>query len=87
MKLCSLVPISTFMTMYLTMYHDKLYIPMIGPRVKYVYQSWEHMNRSQIHECGNWERGRAVSFLGIFVSNFRYSIFAVNMSHILGLIP
>ena len=25
----------------------------------------------------NWERGRAVSFLGIFVSNFRYSAFAV----------
>jgi hypothetical protein len=23
-------------------------------------------------ECGNWERGRAVSFLGIYISNFRY---------------
>jgi hypothetical protein len=28
---------------------------------------------SQIHECRNWERGRAVSFLGIFVSNFQDS--------------
>jgi hypothetical protein len=25
----------------------------------------------------NWERGHAVSFLGISVSNFRYSVFAV----------
>jgi hypothetical protein len=34
-------------------------------------------NRSQIHKCNNWERDRAVSFLGICVSNFRYSVFAV----------
>jgi hypothetical protein len=38
---------------------------------------WEYKNRSQIHECRNWKRGcalrRAVSFLGIFVLNFRYS--------------
>ncbi len=26
-------------------------------------------NRSQIHECGNWERSRAVSFLGIHKSD------------------
>ncbi len=32
-----------------------------------------HINCSQIHECRNWKRGRAVSFMGIFVSNFRYS--------------
>ncbi len=31
------------------------------------------MNRSQIHECRNWKQGRAVSFLGMYVSNFRYS--------------
>ncbi len=36
--------------------------------------SWEYINRSQIHECRNWEQGRAVPFLGIFLSNFRYSI-------------
>ncbi len=27
--------------------------------------------------CGNWDCGRAVPFLGIFVSNFRYWFFAV----------
>jgi hypothetical protein len=27
------------------------------------------INISQTHECRNWERGRAVLFLDIFVSN------------------
>ncbi len=31
--------------------------------------SWEYINRSQIHECKNWEGGHAVSFLGIHKSN------------------
>jgi hypothetical protein len=31
---------------------------------------WEYINRSQTHECGNWDCGRAIPFLGIFVSNF-----------------
>jgi hypothetical protein len=38
---------------------------------KYVDGSWEEINRSQTHECRNWERGRAISFLevhGIFVA-------------------
>ncbi len=35
-------------------------------------------NRSQTHECGNLDWGRAISFLGIFVSNFRYCVFAVH---------
>jgi hypothetical protein len=37
----------------------------------------EYINCSQKRECGNWKIGRAVSFLGIFVSNIRYSVFAV----------
>jgi hypothetical protein len=40
-------------------------------------RSWEYTNHSQIHECRNWEPGCAVSYLGILVSNFRYSAFAV----------
>ncbi len=36
-----------------------------------------------IHECRNWERGRAVSFLGFFVSNFSYSVFAACTRYIL----
>ncbi len=32
---------------------------------KYVDRSWEYINRSQTHECGNWDCGRATPFLGI----------------------
>ncbi len=32
---------------------------------------------SQTHKCGNWDWGRTISFLGIFVSNFRYCVFAL----------
>jgi hypothetical protein len=31
-----------------------------------------YINRSQTNECGNWDCGPAIPFLGIFVSNFRY---------------
>ncbi len=34
---------------------------------------WEYINRSQIHERGILEQSRTVSFLGIYVSNFRYN--------------
>jgi hypothetical protein len=36
-------------------------------------RSWEDINLSQIQECRNRDRGRAVSFLEIFISNFLYS--------------
>ncbi len=40
-----------------------LYIPRIGPHI-FLQQNrqtdpWEHINRSQRHECGNWDWGRA----------------------------
>ena len=28
-------------------------------------RSWEYINRSQTHECGNWDRGHAIPFLRI----------------------
>ncbi len=36
-----------------------------------------YINRSQTYECGNWDGGRAIPFLDIFVSNFRYCVFAM----------
>ncbi len=39
--------------------------------------SWEYIIRSQTHECGNWDWGPNIPFLGIFVSNFRHFVFAV----------
>ncbi len=32
---------------------------------KYVDPSWEYINRSQTHECGNWDWGRAIPRKGI----------------------
>ena len=32
---------------------------------KYVDQSWDYINRSQTHECGNWGWGRAIPRKGI----------------------
>jgi hypothetical protein len=34
----------------------------------------QYINCSQTHECGNWDLGRAIPFLGIFVSNFLFGI-------------
>jgi hypothetical protein len=58
--------ISTFMSV------SDLYIPTIGqpivPAAEKTDRSWEYLNRSPEHECRNWDRGRAVSFRGIFFS-------------------
>jgi hypothetical protein len=58
-----------------------LYFPTIGPptvfscsRLGRPIAGILYINRSPKHKCRNWERGRAVSFLGIFVSNFRCSV-------------
>ncbi len=47
------------------------------PAAEWADRSWEYINRSQTHECRNWDWGRAILFLGIFVLNFRYCAFAV----------
>ncbi len=67
------LPISTFMYLWVV-----LYIPRIGLHIllqpNRQTNPWEYINHSQIHECRNWEGGRAVSFLGIHKSDFRYSV-------------
>jgi hypothetical protein len=60
---------------------ERLYIPTIGQPILLLQDRRNdrkniYINRSQIHECRNWKRGCAVSFLGIMVSDFRYSVFA-----------
>jgi hypothetical protein len=44
-------PISTFMYLW------AIYILYIWDMGLPEHQSWEYINHSQIHECGNWERG------------------------------
>ncbi len=36
--------------------------------------SWEYINRSQTDECGNWDWGRAFTFLGIHKWDFCCSV-------------
>jgi hypothetical protein len=36
-------------------------------------RSWVYINRSQTHECGNWDWGCAISFLGMHKCDFRCS--------------
>jgi len=60
------VPISTVMSVELFIYsHDR--------SGKYVDQSWEYINRTQTHECGNWDWGLAIPFLGIHKRDFHCS--------------
>jgi hypothetical protein len=42
---------------------------------KYVDRSWEYLNRSQTHECGNRSWGRAIPRKGIYKRNCRCSVY------------
>ncbi len=44
--------------------------------------TWEYIISSQTQECGNWDWGPDIPFLGIFVSNFRHFVFAVLLESI-----
>ncbi len=71
------VPISTFTCVrewFIHIFQDR---STYFPAAEEAERCWEYINRSQTHEYGNWDWGRAIPFLGIFVSNFRYSGFAV----------
>jgi hypothetical protein len=61
------------------------YIPRISPhiscsRIGRLDRGNIYINRSQTQECGNWNCGCAIPFLGIFSSNFRYWFFALRIS-------
>ncbi len=68
-----------------------LYIPRSvchSTEWKYVVQSWEYINRSQTHECGNWDWGRAIPRKGIhkwvFLCSVALTIFAYKSTRING---
>ncbi len=44
------------------------------PAANYVDWSWEYINRSHTHECGNWDWGRANPRKGINKWDFRCSV-------------
>ncbi len=67
----SIYTISTFM--YLWAIYALPRSVLLFCSIAFADRSWEHINRSQIHKCGNCEGDHTVSFLGLFVSNFLYS--------------
>ncbi len=44
---------------------------------KYVDRSWEYINRSQTHECGNWDWGRAIPIRKEFITGIFVAVHAV----------
>jgi hypothetical protein len=71
-------PISTFMCLW------AIYIVLgsvyIFPSAEKGDRSWEYINRSQTHKCGNWDWDPDSTVLEIFVSKFRYFVFAVQFT-------
>ncbi len=61
------VPFSTFMCLWAN-YIFPRWVCLFCWR-KYVDRSWEYINRSQTHECGNWGWGRAIPRKGIYSIN------------------
>ncbi len=70
-------PISTFLCLW-AIYIDPGAVFIFPPAEK-ADPSWEYIIRSQTHECGNWDWDPDIPFLGIFVSNFRHFVFAVQV--------
>ncbi len=62
-------PISTFMCLWV-IYIDPGAV-FIFPPAEQAGRSWEYINRSQTHDCGNWDWDPDIPILGIFVSKFR----------------
>ncbi len=71
-------PVSTFMCLWaIYIFPGSVYI---FPPAEQADLSWEYIIRSQTHECGIWDWGPDIPFLGIYVSNFRHFVFAVQFT-------
>ncbi len=68
-------PISTFMCLWaIYIFPGSVHI---FPPAEKADPSWKYIIRSQTHESWNWDWGPDISFMGIFLSNFRHFVFAV----------
>ncbi len=66
------VPISTFMRLWATYIFPRS-VCLLCWR-KYLYRSWDYINRSQTHECWNWGWGSAIPRKGIHKWDFLCSV-------------
>ncbi len=67
---CLLIPTSIYLwDIYIDIHDRSVYFAA----AKYVDRYWEYINRSQTHECKNWDWGRAIPFPEIHKFNFQYS--------------
>jgi hypothetical protein len=65
MKLCGLVPNSYIHVSVSDLYIPRNVLPILLQQNMWIDPGNMYINRAQIQECGYWERGHAVSFLGI----------------------
>ncbi len=73
------VPISTFMCLWAN-YIFQRWVCLFCWR-KYVDRSWEYINRSHTHECGNWGWGHAIPRKGIYKQNCHCSALQTLYQH------
>ncbi len=70
-------PISTFMCLWaIYIFPGSVHI---FPPAEKADPSWKYIIRLQTHECGIWDWGPDIPFLGIFVTNFRHFVFALHV--------
>ncbi len=74
------VPISTFMCLWMIDIFPGSVHKFFLQQNRQTDLANMHIDRSQTHEYGNRDWGCTIPFLGIFVSNFRYCVFAVSLS-------
>ncbi len=84
-KCAASVPIYTFVCLW-SIYIFPWSICLFCCR-KYVDRSWDNINRSQTHECGNWDWGRAILRKGTHIWDFRCSVKRTRLFDACGIAP
>ncbi len=76
------VRISTFMCLWAIYIFPETVCLFCCRKIQYVYRFWEYLNRSQTHECGNWDWGCVIPPIGIHKWDFRSSVISICWNNI-----
>ncbi len=71
------VPISTFMCLWAIYIFPETVCLFFCRKIQYVDRFWEYLNRSQRHECGNWDWASVFPSIGIHKWDFRGSVISI----------